>query len=253
MKLKKIMKTNFLFFSLLIILISGCSKDDDSNEQTGITANEKFFNECKSSDGSNTIFSIKYNSNKKVEKIDFGQDGLYVFTYEGEKVISLDAFLQNNESFTFSYDVNEKINSFTKNGETTSVIYDSEKKFYYYENANGDEHSIYINDEGDVRKFLYYDISENDLETSTILYESGNYKGILTNTNNPMIAMHIALPERNLYYLVFGLTKIPLKTIVTDNVSEFENTFDDQGFLTSSTHDTGGDGLMTINFNYIKL
>lgn len=246
------MKKNLIFFSLLAVLFTGCSKDDSATENSEIPANEKFLYEGKSLDGITTLFSIKYNADRNVEKIDLGEVGLYIYSYDENKISNIDAYFQDNTKFIFSYDGDGHINGFSENGMNLPVLYNADERSYFYEKVNGDQETIYVDEDGDPKKFESYDLSEDELDIITVLYENGNHKGLFTNTNNPMLETCIAIPEYNALFLIYNLTKKPIKTVVANGVLEFENTFDNQEFLKSSTYESGN-GIKTINFNYIKL
>lgn len=246
------MKTNILFFTLLLILLAGCSKDDSSADETEILPDEKFLTDVKGYDNTKTIFSVAYNTEKNVENITFGDDGFFNYTYDGNRISNLDVFLGATISYTFSYDGEDHIIAFTKDGINTPVTYNAVENYYFYVKENGDEETIFLDADGDAKKLVSFYLNENKTETINILYESGNHKGTFTNTNNPTLAMNIAIPEYHALFLLYNLSKKPIKTLVSDEVLEYENTFDGQGFLVDTTYDHG-DGPITINFNYLKL
>ena len=244
------MKKNLIFFSLLLILFSGCSKDD-SPEDKVIPTNEKFLNNVVNNDGS-VAFSFEYNSDKNIERINFVDAGLLLYGYEGNQIISMDSYHDNQENFTFTYDANGHLNSFTLDDLITNVTYNAAQNFYLYAKANGDEESIFLDSDGDVKKFVTFDYSENETSTITLLYENGDYKGSLTNTNNPVLATCLANPNYNLLFIIYNLSSKPIRTLAGNGILDYTNTFDDQGFLKSSTFNTSGQPT-TYNYNYIKL
>ena len=247
------MKKHILFFSLITVLFIGCSKDDDSSGYSEIPANEKFFNEGKNQDGTKTKFSLKYNTDKNVERLELGTYGMFVYKYDGSKIIGMDAFLKVNSSFTFTYDDDGHIIAFTENGQTTEVFYNPELQSYLYEKANGDQETIFVDADGDPKKFVYYNKLNDASYTTTMTYDLQNKKGIFTNTNNPMLASCIAAPSRSVYFYSFSLTKKPIKSVEeNDYVSEYENTYDEQGFLETSAHPTF-EGPVFNHYNYIRL
>ena len=247
------MKQNIIFISLFTILFIGCSKDDNFSEFSEIPANQKFFNEAKTLDGTTTLFSVKYNNDKNVESIELDEIAKYVYNYNGNRITSMDIYLQDSGEIIFSYDGDGRINAFSENGMTLPVFYNAEDRSYFYEKSNGDQETIYIDEDGDPVKFESFDLSTDELETITVTYEDDIYKGTFTNTNNPMLETCIAIPYYSVFFLIYNLTKKPVKTLsVGGNVTGFTNTYDNQGFLQTSAHETG-DGISSMNFNYIKL
>lgn len=246
------MKKNILFFSILSLLIFGCSKEDPADDNSKIPANEKFFNEAKNLDGTETLFSVKYNTDKNVERLEL-EYGMFTYNYDGNKISGIDAFLKVNTSFSFSYDDNGHIIEFTQNGEATTVFYNPDMQSYFYEKANGDQETIFVDADGDPKEFVSYDQSSDKYYTTSMLYDLANHKGIFTNSNNPVLATCIAVPEYRVYFYTYNLTKKPIVTMVENgSVSEYENTYDNQGFLETSAHSTF-EGPVFNHYNYIKL
>lgn len=247
------MKKHLLFFSILLILFAGCSKDDNtSQEEAVIPENEKFLNIVNSGDGTETILSFEYNTDKNMSRMKLGQDGLYIFGYDNNRITSLDAYLGGTINFTFSYDPEGHINAFTQDDVVTQVTYNAAHNFYLYAKENGDEETIFLDDDGDAKKFVSYDKFENKTSTTTVIYEDGDKKGTLTNTNNPLLASCIAIPQYKILFLLYNISKKPIKTLAGDGILDFDNTFDEQGFLKSCTYDPGN-GPTIVNYNYIKL
>ena len=246
------MKKTLLIFSLLTLVLIGCSKDDQESESV-TPANEKFFNEGKNQDGTEILFSVKYNADKNVERLEIGEYGMFSYTYDDNKISEMDAFLNVNRNFSFTYDADGHIIAFTENGQTTTVFYNPELQSYLYEKLNGDQETIFVDADGDPKKFVYYNKLNDAYYTTTVLYEMGNYKGIFTNTNNPMLATCIAVPGHRVFFYSKGLTKKPIKAVVeNETVTEYENTYDNQGFLETSFHSTF-EGPIFNHYNYIKL
>ena len=245
------MKTAIKIFSLFFLILFGCSKDDNGTEQTVIPPNKKFLNTITNEDGS-VILSLEYNAEKNVERIKIGEEGLFIYGYEANRIISLDIYLDESLNFTFTYDANGHLNSFIKDDVITPVTYNASQNFYLYALENGDEETIFLDNDGDAKKFVSYDKSENKNTTTSLLYAGGDYRGSLTNTNNPLLATGIATPYYKILFLIYNLSKKPIRTLTGGGIMDFENTYDEQGFLKSSTFGSDSN-YTTYNYNYIKL
>ena len=244
------MKTKIIIISLFTVIFVGCSKDD-SPEETVIPPNEKFLKTVADADGG-VLLSFENNTDKNIERMKISNNILFVYGYEENLIISTEVYGENPSNFTFTYDVNGHLSSFTNDDVTTIVTYNAAQNYYFYKKENGDEESIFIDEDGDAKKFVSYDKSEDDTKTILVLHESGSYKGTLINTNNPLIATSVVDSYYNLYFLVFNLSKKPIRTITIEGLLDFVNTFDEQGFLKSSTYGSDNN-TTTYNYNYIKL
>ena len=244
------MKTKIVILSLFAVIFVGCSKDD-SPEETEIPPNEKFLNTITNVAGGIEL-SFEYNADKNVTRIKLGEEGLFIYGYDQNRIVSMDVYLGESLNFTFTYDANGYLNSFTKDDVITPVTYNAAQNFYLYALDNGDEETIFLDNDGDAKKFVSYDKSENKTSTTSLLYAGGNYKGTFTNTNNPLLATCIVKPTYNIVFILFNLSKKPIRTLTGEGLLDFENTYDEQGFLKSST--SGRDNnTTTYNYNYIKL
>ena len=245
------MKTAIKILSLFFLILLGCSKDDNSTEEMVIPPNEKFLNTITEEDGT-VALSFEFNTDKNLERMKYADVGLFIYGYQGNQITSMDTYLGGEEKFTFTYDANGHLNTFTLDDVITNVTYNAAQNFYLYAKVNGDEESIFLDSDGDVKKFVSYDSSENETSTIAILYEDGDYKGSLTNTNNPVLATCLANPNYNVLFFLYNLSTKPIRTVAVDGIFDFQNTFDEQSFIKTATTNIGN-SPKTLNYNYIKL
>lgn len=244
------MKTNLILFSLLLILFCGCSQGDDSpmeEQEIEIPANEKILNDV------NGQFLLEYNEDGNIERLKISSQILFVYGYEGERVSSIDVYGGGDSiNILFTYDVNGRIDSFSEDDVITDVFFNEANNYYLYQKENGDEVTIFLNENGDISKFVEFDNIENETETSTFLYENDEYNGTLTNTNNPILHTLMGFPDFGISIIAYNLSKKPLQTLAGSfGIFDFENTFDEQNFLKTSTFNF--EEPTTLTFNYIQL
>lgn len=245
------MKTNLILFSLFIILFSACSKNDDSpkpEEEEVIPVNEKFLNDV------NGELTIEYNDDGKIERIKISNLILIIYGYEGGNVSTVDMYGQNaNLNFIFNYDANGHIDSFSQDDIITDVTYNQANNYYLYQKENGDEVTLFMNENGDSNKIVEFDNAQDETDTTTILYEDGEYNGTLTNTNNPIMQTLMGLPEIWIYLFLYNISNQPVKTIASSyfGILDLQNTYDEQNFLETSTYQFEEPNILT--FNYTKL
>lgn len=245
------MKAKFLIFSVLIVLFTSCSKDDDSpktEEEEVIPADEKFLKDV------GGLLTMEYNEERNVERLKIGNGVLIVYGYEDNRISNIDYFVENtNLSVIFTYDANGKIDSFTTDDVVTEVVYNEASKFYLYQKENGDEFTIFVNEIGDIEKIVEFDNDNNETDTSILLYENGDFNGTLTNTNNPLIPTILGLSEIGVGLAFYNISKKPVRTITGPSfgILDFQNTYDVQNFLETSTF--GIDQAEVLHFNYMQL
>lgn len=247
------MKKNLIFFSLLMILFSGCSKNDESatpeeEQEIEIPADEKLLNNISGE------LLLEYNDAGNIERIRISNNVLISYGYEGDKIITFDLYSQDGSiNILLSYDANGRIDSFSDDDVITDVTYNEVNNYYFYKMENDDEVTLFLNHYGDITKLVQYDNGANETYTSTILYEDEDYNGTLTNTNNPIIQTMIGYPGVGFLLSIYNLSKKPVRTIAGPpfGLLNFQNTYDEQNFLETSTF--GIDEPQTWNFDYFKL
>lgn len=243
------MKTKIIILSIFIAILSGCSKDNEPSEENIIPADQKYLSEINNGD-----VTIEYNDSKYIKRINFGISALFIYSYDDDVVKTLD-FYSGGEArnLTFTHDANGHYTSFTEGDITTQITYNAAQNFYLYRKENGDEETIFINEKGDISKLVSYDLSENQTLTTNIIFEEGDYKGTLTNTNNPILPTLIGFPDLYILYILYDFCYIPKRTIPTsEGLLNFDNTFDDQGFIIKSSYLTG-DNPIVVDYKYIQL
>lgn len=97
------MKTRITILALLFTAFYGRSKDDTSTEELGIPANQKFLSTITKADGI-TLLSLEYYGDKNVERIKYGEEGLFIYCYEENQISSLDVYFGEAPNYNFTYD-----------------------------------------------------------------------------------------------------------------------------------------------------
>ncbi len=238
----------FTLILLLFIIATGCSKDDSDTGPQPIAADEKLLNSV------DDFILLQYNPDKTVKKLTIAASIQLRYSYENGRISEV-AVINDGEvdTYLFSYDANNRISSYSLDDEVTQVNYNVANKYYLAVKENGDELGVFFDDEGNIKKFQEYDNQQNETETTSIFYVDGPYKGTFANTND--IALHTVLVSPELLQIFYGynLTKTPVETLVLPEfVIDFINTYDDQGFLSSSSYEFGPQNT-TFHFTYTSL
>lgn len=241
------MKSHLILYSLFLILFYGCSKDDDSpksQEETVIPADEKLLGTI------NNTISFEYNSDKTVKKFTL-DELLFLYTYTSNAKINTMELIGGGDNiiFSFTYDANGFIDSFSSDGVVTDVIYNEVDNKYTYTDDNNEIFNFFLDADGEIKKVHQDDGVE---PMSTIFLYNDSNKGPLFNSNNIIVSISIAIPQYSALVL-YGITKKPVEQISTSGgLISYENTFDEQGFLTKSIIDIEEEPLI-FEYSYIQL
>ncbi len=245
------MKAYLIILGLFLIFFTGCSKDDESTnseEVDEIPINEKLINDV------NGEFTFEYNDEGNIERMKMGNFFLILYGYENGNVSAVDIYGQDETlNILFNYDANGRIDSFSQDDVITDVTYNQANNYYLYQMDNGNEVTLFMNGNGDIDKIVEFDNEQNETDTTTFLYEEGEYNGTLTNTNNPVIQTVLAVPGIGIFFSLYNISNQPVRTIASPYVGilDFQNTYDEQNFLESSTYQFEEQTI--LNFNYTKL
>ena len=245
------MKKRLFFFSFLAISIFSCSSNDDPPGDSTIPETQKYLGSITDAEGV-VKMSFEYNEAKNVERINYQDVGLITYGYESGKIVSMNVYFGGEDKYTFTYDAYGRMNSYTIDDIVTPIIYNSTLNFYLYAKENGDEESIHFDADGDATKFVSYDDSENSMESTIMLYDNQK-KGSFTNTSNVLLATCMANSGFETLYIIYNLSKKPVRTVTLFGmVVDFQNTYDSQDFIKSSSRIENGQTI-TTNYNYVKL
>lgn len=246
------MKSKILLFSMLSLFMFSCSSDDESSGTPAIPENEKlldnmnFFNEVN--------IQLTYNPDKTVETINFAGQAIFMFTYTDNQINTMEvAGAVGSGIYTFTYDDNGRISTFSLDDEVTDVVWNEANRYYLYQRENLDEVTIILNQHDDIEKILYYDDLDNETKSTTHFYEESK-KGTMTNSNQIATAIELIFPEQGLSVYTSSLGKKPIKTIALPyGILTFQNTYDDQGFVSASSVNIGAAEPSPVTFNYTQL
>jgi len=137
------MKTKILLIAILSLFIFSCKSDDESSTTSEISENEKYLNEITGQD-----FSIKltYTPDKKVESVNVGGNMLYMFTYDGNQIETMQYISNDGPEllYRFTYESN-RISSFSINDYKIQMNWNQSNRSYFFKNDNKDEITIILN------------------------------------------------------------------------------------------------------------
>ena len=240
------MKTNFLILSLFIVLLFGCSKDDDNNTEPEQQPVElQLLNTLNNDD-----FILTYNPDKTVKKVAL-YNNIYnlLYTYDQGRIKTIESFYEgNNVLYTFSYAANGLIETFTIDGSEIDVDYDDVENKYSYTDGEDIKRKFTLNDAGEIKKYEQDD--SGNIESIVLLYDDA-HKGPMYNSNNIAFQTTFVIPNV-LDLITAGITKRPLLTLSSTNTFiSFENTYDEQDFVTKAV--PSNPNFKTSNYSYSQL
>lgn len=239
---------NYLLIFALIGLLASCSKDDDQPApEVVIPADEKLLGSAGSIDGTSIV--LEYNADKTIKELTFGGVVAVYFNYTEGLLSSFDLLAEGElTTYNFIYDANGKIDSFSVDDEVTDVTYNAAGNYYLYpEGEDGDEITLFLTPEEDVKKVVFYDGIEDETSTTTFIYEDSN-KGPLYNSNSVIAPLIVGFPE--LYFITVYLTYKPIEVVgYPEGMLQLENVYDEQGFVKERIGFYGD----IETFNYIQL
>ena len=246
------MKSKILLLSFLSLFLFSCSSDNEGSGAPSIPENEKLL---ESMNLFNTVnVQLTYNPDKTVETINFAGQAMFLFTYSGNQISTVEAVgTIGNGIYTLTYDNNGRISAFTLDDEVTPVVWNEANRYYLYQRENLDEVTIILKPNEDVEKILYYDDFENETTSTTHFYEESK-KGTMTNSNQIATVINLIFPSEELAIYTSSLGKRPIKTLAMPyGILTFQNTYDDQGFVSASSVTLGAEESSPITYNYTQL
>lgn len=247
------MKILYYFSVVASLLIFSCANDDESPSEPQIPENEKL---VESINVGTSFYEFEYNSDKTVKTLNIADYYLFNFSYQNGRISSTMVLVGGQVfDYFFEYNDNGKLSAFSLDDEITLITYNAEQNYYLYQKENGDEFTLFLNENEDIYRIMTYEAEYDETENIVMLYEN-SAKGTLTNTNNISIPIALIMGEVEAGYFMFPISNKPIKTIsgmAFGNLS-FENRFDEQGFISESSYSIPGEGgPVTIKYNYTQL
>jgi len=221
-----------LLYLLMAFVVLSCS-DDDNQKTAEIPPDQKFVSMI---DLSYAQLKFSYNADNNITEVNLMNVESYNFEYEGNLIKTMNVFKGGQaKEYVFAYD-NGIIVSMTVNGAATPIIYNAAEKSY--------NNSIFLNEQGDIRKFI------NEGETSTYLYDMET-KGVYTNTNN--VNVYLLLAKIGGIFPVFCNTH-QVKTYHSEATLLITPIYerDANGFPTKITLDFLDETDFTGTFSYVQ-
>lgn len=248
------MKFLYLSFSVLFLLILSCKNDDENSGPPPIPEDEKLI-ETIIADGLN--YEFKYNEDKTVSSLNVSNYFIFDYAYESGRVSAISFLSAEGQylEYILEYDNNNRISSFSVDDIVTPVVYNAGGNYYLYQKENGDEFTLFLNENGDIDKVTAYDNEYDETENVIYLYEESG-KGVLTNTNVITVPTILVLGEPFLSYYLFPVSKKPLENmaITGGGLLTFENEYDEQGFITQSIVQSAlSEEPTVVIYNYMQL
>lgn len=244
------MKKILLLLPLFSLL--SCSSDDNNKTNTSeIPANEKFVRKITYPDP--TIFyTFDYNPDKTIRKItssltDDPFAAVLSFTYENGLIVAVDRLSANNTvRTTFGYDANGKLTGVTTANDYRPMTYHAADNSYITTSPNGRPMKLYVTADGDVSRTV---VQNPTNETATGVIFNPDKFGPLYNTNAIALYIYLIEPIAIVNYATL-FTKRPVENITFFGNNPYNNTYDSQGFITTSTEAGGTEGKV---FEYVRL
>jgi len=248
------MKSKILILSLISVFIFSCKSDDESSDITKIPAEERLIQNINFFD--DTDIALSYNPDKTVETINFAGQAIFFFNYSENQISTIEVTgAIGNGMYTFTYDNNDRISAFAFNDEVTPVVWNEADRSYFYENENFHEVTITLKPNNDIEKIKYVEAGDNDPYSINYIYEESK-KGTMTNSNEIATAIEMIFPHYGLEIYTGTLAKKPIKIVAGSvMICTYNNTYDDQDFVSASTLSVSGTSAepSPIIYTYIKL
>ncbi len=245
------MKKYLIYFTLLMVLFTGCAKDDESRDQEAETvplmtrAQSGFVN-----------VDLLYNDNRTVQKIAIADNDIIInFQYNQEKISSLqfqfDGPNSEASTYTYTYDGSDRIKTINDGVETLAITYDEVEKEYTYSKDNN-IFTVKLTDTGEVAVMSKLEENGNFYDYE-YFYAPENF-GPLTNTNAVTLYVLLAIPDPLIAFIATYFTQKPIDRYEDDNdIFNFENTFNEEGILISRDYLDFNDQPDTVIFKYTEL
>ena len=227
------MKTKILSLILLAFFFGACSKDDDTPVEEEEIENPPppLVRYLESYDNNGTAYAVTYHSDNALKRIEI-QDRHFDFDYTDSKITRVrfndGNFLLSEE---FEYDENNKI---SKMG-NRPVTYDVATKSYSYlkmENGQDVRYTFTLTNSGDVSEINIANTITQEQFTYRYTFDETK-KGPLANTNP--VALYVFLIFPNSLGDMIPFNRKPVASLYDENGTHgCVNTFDDEGFLTTT-------------------
>jgi len=236
---------NFTFLLLLFLMVS-CSNDDSPKStqiDAEIPADKKFLSQL---DRFEDDLFFKYKANGKIDSVKIGTHTNYRIEYEAERVsaVYLSSTRTASNTYKFSYTPEGILNGYLILNSTTGDIEGYQPLVYNQQtNSYNDWYFMYSN--GTTRKTIIDGVER------TLVY---NYtkKGALSNTNYGLMKYLQLIDRRAITWEAYvGLYPCE-QVIYIQGPLMMENTYDSQGFISTSHMDATPDNL-NATYNYIQL
>lgn len=238
------MKTKIFLIGILTFIFS--CQDDDSQSFP-----EKTVSNIEWSLGEYINFS--YNDDRTVKSIDINNDIILHFEYENSKIDRLTIQWGpdgNSDVHDFTYDEGGKINSFSREGMVYDVIYDSAEDSYAYEENEGGLIKIFM-EGNDV--FRLVDDTGMQPESYTYYYYENENHGPLAASNPVNLHILLTLPDPLIVFIATNFSQKPLVEYDEGGrLFQFENTYDEEGFIILRSYFSFNDEPVNDIFNYIN-
>lgn len=229
---------------ILIVTLSGCSKDDDKSQESTPPVVEipskKYVDRVITTENGETLVT-KVNYNNKMQVISYVDDNTsFNFQYENDRVV---AVMEGEESNPYSlYYTDGVLSGIDHYSQNYSVTYNSSNKTYSFDGTN-----FKFGLTG--RDILF--VNQLGSNTETFTYDTSK-KGPLYNLDAENIFPITLFANFQYFYM----TVAPIRTVkfVYDGVTwtlVAENIYDDEGYLTEMTLRTAGEEEINIKYEYI--
>lgn len=238
-----------IFYILVLLVSVSCTKDDDGNSMPAIAADEipanrKFISKI---DRPVDDVDFAYDDDGKIIYIYLGyQKSLYDISYSGNHIDTIKFFsnIYPGAIYQFIYDDFGALVGCQKYNITNyqpvsyqPINYDSATKSY--------DGWLFMYDDGSVRRVV-------DGNTDQTLIYDYTKRGAFTNSNQELIKFLLMVNKSAILWPAF-IGKHPCKQIVQQQgVFAIENTYDSQGFISTSHMDSSPENLDSF-YTYIQI
>jgi len=230
------MNSKILLLSFLSLFLFSCSSDVESGSEQQNPVGVKLANTINLN---GILLEYSYNEDQTVKILDIGTNTMN-FYYSENRISSVEYL---NDEYSFQYDANGKITSFTFNDLEVDVTYNAAANSYSYEKEEGKQLTLKLTENEDIKEYSILDTQTEELSKYEYFYDNSK-KGVLTNSNP--IAVSLVMIT-GFYDIGLYTSKRPVLTF-SDSVTafSFENTYDDDKFVTKSVIN----GTNTVYYAY---
>lgn len=217
------MKSKILLLSFLSLSIFSCSNDDKSGSEQQNPVSQKLVQTI----NTGVLLKYTYNEDQTLKILDIGNNSMN-FNYSENRISTIEYL--NNE-YSFQYDANGKINSFNYNDLEIDVAYNAATNSYSYEKEEGKQLTLKLTENEDVKEYSILETQTEELSKYEYFYDNSK-NGVLTNSNH--IAVYLVMIT-GFHDIGLYASKRPVQTFSNNGIAfSFENTYDDDKFVTKS-------------------